>query len=175
MLLDETMKVLKGAGWYEGRKIDISEHIKFLEDMGYEVFDSLKLWLEEFGDLKIVLEDELFDDELFDDEDDDNTIEYSTCIREIIGRYNKNVNVDKEAEEKTIPVAEIDNKEILVYISESGKFYTYEGLFNSNTDNFLNSTFAHEHCERPLTWREIGKSDCLDSYLEKMAQKNNIR
>lgn len=160
MLLDETKKILEEAGWYEGRKIDISEHIKFLEDMGYEVFDALKKWLEEFGDLKIVLEDETFDDE-----DDDYTTEYSTCIKEIIGGYGRNMNQDEKSEEKTIPVAELDNNGILVYISESGKFYTYEGLFNSNTDNLLNSTFAHYNCERPLTWIELGKDDHLDRYL----------
>ncbi|WP_459480883.1 SUKH-3 domain-containing protein [Clostridium saccharoperbutylacetonicum] len=166
MLLEETKKILKEAGWYEGRKIDISEHIKFLEDMGYEVFDALKKWLEEFGDLKIILEDEPFDD-------DNNyyTVEYSTCIKEIIGSYKKNINQDEKAEEKTIPVAEIANNEILVYISESGKFYTYEGLFDSNTDNFFNSTFAHDHCERPLTWIELGKDDHLDRYLEKSGQQ----
>lgn len=131
MLFDETKKILEEAGWYEGRKIDISEHIKFLEDRGYEVFDALKKWLEEFGDLKIVLEDEPFDDD-----DDDYTTEYSTCIKEIIGSYKINMNQDEKAEEKTIPVAEIANNEILAYISESGKFYTYEGLLNSNTDNF---------------------------------------
>ena len=42
MLLEETKKVLKDAGWYEGRKIDISKHVEFLEDMGYEVFEEYK-------------------------------------------------------------------------------------------------------------------------------------
>jgi len=166
MLFEETRKILEEAGWYEGRKIDISEHIKFLEGMGYEVFDALKKWLEEFGDLKIILEKERFDDD-----DEDYTEEYSTCIKEIIAPYKRKLNQDEKAEEKTIPVAEIANNGILVYIAESGKFYTYEGLFNSNTDNFLNSTFAHDHCERPLTWREIGKDDHLDRYLEKSRQQ----
>lgn len=166
MLFDETKKILEEAGWYEGRKIDISEHIKFLEDRGYEVFDALKKWLEEFGDLKIVLKDEPFDDE-----DDDYTTEYSTCIREIIGGYERNMNQDEKAEEKTIPVAEIANNEILAYISESGKFYTYEGLLNSNTDNFWNGRFGKTRVERPLTWREIGKDDHLDRYLEKSRQQ----
>ncbi|AQR94244.1 SUKH-3 domain-containing protein [Clostridium saccharoperbutylacetonicum] len=166
MLFEETKKILEEAGWYEGRKIDISEHIKFLEDMGYEVFDAVKKWLEEFGDLKIVLEDELFDD----DDDDDYTMEYSTCIKEIIGPYKKNINQDKKAGEKTIPVAEIANNEILAYIGESGEFYTYEGLLNSNTDNFWNSRFANTRVERPLTWIELGKDDHLERYLEKSGQ-----
>ncbi|AQR94249.1 SUKH-3 domain-containing protein [Clostridium saccharoperbutylacetonicum] len=165
MLFEETKKILEEAGWYEGRKIDISEHIKFLEDMGYEVFDALKKWLEEFGDLKIVLEDEPFDDD-----DDDYTVEYSTCIREIIQRYKENINQDEEAEEKTIPVAEIANNGILAYIAESGKFYTYEGLLNSNTDNFWNSNFGNTNVERPLTWGELGEDDHLDRYLEKSRQ-----
>jgi hypothetical protein len=167
MLLEETKKILEEAGWYEGRKIDISEHIKFLEDMGYEVFDALKNWLKEFGDLRVVLKNEPFDEE----EEDENLTEHSTCIRNIIQRYKENINQDDKAGEKTIPVADIENRGVLVYISESGKFYTYEGLFNSNTDNFLNSTFAHDHCERPLTWRELGKDDHLDWYLEKSKQQ----
>ncbi|AQR94252.1 SUKH-3 domain-containing protein [Clostridium saccharoperbutylacetonicum] len=134
--------------------------------MGYEVFDALKKWLEEFGDLKIILEDEPFDDD-----DDYYTVEYSTCIKEIIGSYKKNINQDEKVEEKTIPVAEIANNEILAYISESGKFYTYGGLLNSDTNNFWNSNFGNTHVERPLTWRELGKDDHLDRYLEKSGQQ----
>ncbi|WFD08958.1 SUKH-3 domain-containing protein [Tepidibacter hydrothermalis] len=161
MLLEETKRVLKKAGWYEGRKIDISEHIKFLQNMGYEVFDALKKFLEEYGDLKIVLEYEPFDED-----DDENTMEYSTYIKDIIGPYKKNINQDKKVGEKTIPIAEIANGEILAYISESGEFYTYEGLLNSNDYKFWNSRFGDQRGERPLTWRELGKNDNIDWYLK---------
>lgn len=150
MLLEETKKVLMDAGWYEGRKIDISKHIEFLEDMGYEVFDELKKFLQEFGDLKIILEE----DDPIDPEE--NTIEYSTCIIDIVSGWGRNINKDKRAGEKTIPVAKLDNGYILAYISESGRFYTFEGLFNSNTDKFWNCLFGGER-ERPLTWRELEK------------------
>lgn len=152
MLLEETKKVLKQAGWYEGRKIDISKHIEFLEDKGYEVFDELKKFIEEFGDLKIILEDEYALDP------EENTIEYSTCIIDIIRNLKKNINQDRKAGEKTIPVAELDNREILVYISESGKFYTFEGFWNSNTDKFWNCLFGGER-ERPLNWIELERAN----------------
>lgn len=150
MLLEETKKVLKEAGWYEGRKIDISRHIEFLKSKGYEVFDELEKFLQEFGDLKIILED----NDALDPEE--NTIEYSTCIIDIIGEDDRSLNQDKKAGEKTIPVAELYNKDILVYISESGKFYTFEGFWNSDTDKLWNCTFGGER-ERPLNWMELEK------------------
>lgn len=162
MLHEETKKVLKEAGWYEGRKIDISSHVKFLEDMGYEVFDALKVFLEEFGDLKIIIEYE----PMFEG-DDENTVEYSTCIEEIISPYKRNINQDRKVGERTIPIANIANKEIMAYISESGKFYTYEGLLNSDTNNFWNSLFGPGRGEKPLTWRELGINDTIEWYLNK--------
>ncbi|EJS11482.1 hypothetical protein IKS_05370 [Bacillus cereus VDM062] len=42
---NKKIEELKKAGWYEGRKIDISENVKFLEERGFEVFESAKKFI----------------------------------------------------------------------------------------------------------------------------------
>ncbi len=49
MLEDRTKKLLKKAGWYEGRKIDITKQIEYLEKSGYKVFEAARNFMEEFG------------------------------------------------------------------------------------------------------------------------------
>ncbi|PEA81595.1 hypothetical protein COL60_24935, partial [Bacillus pseudomycoides] len=75
---NKTIEELKKAGWYEGRKIDISENVKFLEERGFEVFESAKKFMEEFGELRINVETIR--------PDGSKTIsEHTTCIKEVIG------------------------------------------------------------------------------------------
>ncbi|WP_283688853.1 SUKH-3 domain-containing protein [Clostridium perfringens] len=49
----KTFEILKKVGWYEGRKIDIEEIVKFLESKGYYVHKKAKKFIEEFGMLNI--------------------------------------------------------------------------------------------------------------------------
>ena len=57
---NKTIEVLKEAGWYEGRKIDISENVKFLEERGFEVFESAKRFMEQFKEVIGVLDSRAF-------------------------------------------------------------------------------------------------------------------
>ncbi|SDF83305.1 SUKH-3 immunity protein [Paenibacillus sp. cl6col] len=41
-LSNETVKILRDAGWYEGRKIDIKEIEENLEKLGYTIFPEVK-------------------------------------------------------------------------------------------------------------------------------------
>lgn len=45
---------LRKAGWYEGRKIDVSHFEKRFSEQGFDFFPAARRFLEEFGDLKIV-------------------------------------------------------------------------------------------------------------------------
>ena len=47
-------EILVRAGWFENRKIDITDYVKILESAGYEVFDAARKFLEEFGELNII-------------------------------------------------------------------------------------------------------------------------
>lgn len=49
----EVLKQLKKAGWYEGRKKDISKYVSFLERNGNSVHQTVKNFLEEFGGLDV--------------------------------------------------------------------------------------------------------------------------
>ena len=54
LLNDKTLKILKGAGWYSGRKINYLVKMKKLENEGYESFEYAHQIMEEIGELKIV-------------------------------------------------------------------------------------------------------------------------
>ncbi|WP_180230678.1 SUKH-3 domain-containing protein, partial [Bacillus pseudomycoides] len=75
---NKTIEGLKKAGWYEGRKIDISENVKFLEERGFEVFESAKKIMEEFGELRINVE-------TIRPDGSKKISKHTTCIKEVIG------------------------------------------------------------------------------------------
>jgi hypothetical protein len=56
MLEENAIKLLIRDGWYENRKIDITNQIKSFKDNGYEMFDAAYIFLQEYGDLKFKLQ-----------------------------------------------------------------------------------------------------------------------
>lgn len=53
MLINIAKQQLRKAGWYEGRKIDLSKFEEEYAKLGCELFPAAKKFLEEFGDLDI--------------------------------------------------------------------------------------------------------------------------
>lgn len=53
MLTDIAKQQLRKAGWYEGRKIDLTKFEEQYAKIGCELFPAARKFLEEFGDLKI--------------------------------------------------------------------------------------------------------------------------
>jgi len=49
---NNTVKLLKQAGWFEGRLIDTSSFEKLLEEKGFPLFPSITEFLSQFGGLK---------------------------------------------------------------------------------------------------------------------------
>ncbi|PEJ66356.1 hypothetical protein CN680_28235 [Bacillus pseudomycoides] len=123
---NKTIEELKKAGWYEGRKIDISENVKFLEERGFEVFESAKKFMEEFGELRINVETIR--------PDGSKTIsEHTTCIKEVIGVLDSSCfGLEDFIDDKVIPVGSLYNFEIDLYISESGKIFESTGWAGEN-------------------------------------------
>lgn len=130
MLEQTTIKLLKRAGWYENRKIDITNHIKSLKDNGYEIFDAAYTFLQEYGDLKFTLQCE-FRGKISEDI-------HSTCYDDMKYYYEHNANYNEKVGERTIPVCRLDSGEYIVCISESGKFFISEGMWANDTENFWN-------------------------------------
>ena len=126
----KTIEILKEAGWYEGRRIDITEQIKVLQERGFIVFDDAKKFLEEFGELTIIDRTE----------EDDGVFEniHETVLEEVISDYNSGVFKLKYVEEKTLPIGYIHNGEMYLWISESGKFYIDRGFIAESVEEMWN-------------------------------------
>ena len=58
----ELEEVLKKAGWYEGRNIDIEEDIREMECEGLVFNEKAKEFLREYGNLKITVESEFLNE-----------------------------------------------------------------------------------------------------------------
>ena len=119
---NKAIEELKKAGWYEGRKIDISENIKFLEERGFEVFESAKKFMEEFGELRINVE------KIWPDGVTKQISKHTTCIKEVIGVLNSSFfGLEDYINEKVIPIGALYDFEINLYISESGRIFEATG------------------------------------------------
>ncbi|WP_063915660.1 SUKH-3 domain-containing protein [Paenibacillus elgii] len=128
-LSNETLKILRDAGWYEGRRIDIKEIEDNLEELGYIVFPEVKSFLAEFGNLEI--------------EDTINDETHNTSIR--FTNYDDNGSFkseEKYAGEKLVPVGMIDSGNLVLFVSESGRVYCSTGKLGENAkeawENLIN-------------------------------------
>lgn len=65
MFSDKVLGILKSSGWKPCRKVDTNKFVKILEAEGYTVYNSVLIFLESFGNLRIVFPS-LFKDENFD-------------------------------------------------------------------------------------------------------------
>ena len=132
----KTIEVLKDAGWYEGRKIDIAENVKFLEERGFEVLESAKKFMEEFGELEINIEEIEGDGTI-------RVIEHTTCIEEVVGTFDSEFfGLERYISEKVMPVGRLYNYEMDIYISESGRVFKNTGWLGDSVweawDNIIN-------------------------------------
>ncbi|WP_252243957.1 MULTISPECIES: SUKH-3 domain-containing protein [unclassified Clostridium] len=133
---NKTIEVLKNAGWYEGRKIDISENIKFLEERGFEVLESAMKFMEEFGELKINVGKIRRDGSK-------KISKHSTCIKETVGVLdNSCFGLSKYVDEKVTLIGELYSSEIRLFISESGRVFDSIGWVGDSVweafDNIIN-------------------------------------
>ena len=161
MLEDKTIKLLKKAGWYEGRKIDITKQVEFLQKEGYEVFDAAKKFLEEYGELNMKVD---YIDYEGEKDYDEHTTDFDTMSFYWKGCYN----YDEKAGEKTIPVCNLFRSEFIVCISESGKLFIDMGMIAEDSDGFWNGKLG-EFKGGFLHWEDYraGKEFKLSGYKNK--------
>ena len=139
MLEDRTKKLLKKAGWYEGRKIDITKQVEYLEKAGYEVFEAARNFMEEFGELTIRAKYIGFQEkESYD--------EHSTKYDELSFYCEDCDNYDENAGVKTIPICELFKGEFVVCLSDSGNFFKDQGIRAEGSDNFWNGILGEYKC-----------------------------
>lgn len=151
MLNEVAKQQLEKAGWYEGRKIDITEQVKFLENLGYEVFDAAKKFMEEYGELDIN-DKSMFMGKVHIDH-------HTTCIKDLFvhipNREIEKYDIDEKVGQKTVPVV-IFSEQVYVYISEAGNFYNNRGLKACNSDELWNDKYG-DTSHFILMWDEIAE------------------
>lgn len=141
----EVLETLMRAGWYEGRKIDVTEQLKRYEACGFEIFDALPKFLEEFDKLyfckyrtfneykKEMLKNnysshipnrDYFDAEkaMYIDKEEYDTPEK---VKAIINNR-QYTRIAKELKERFVPIGQAY---IDLYLTESGKIYMDVGPF----------------------------------------------
>ncbi|MED0946461.1 SUKH-3 domain-containing protein [Bacillus mycoides] len=124
---NKTIEELKKAGWYEDRKIDISENVKFLEERGFEVFESAKKFMEEFGELQFNVE------RIWPDGVTKDISKHNTCIKEVIGVLDSSCfGLEDFIDDKVIPVGSLHDFGLNLFISESGRLFKSTGWVGDN-------------------------------------------
>lgn len=151
MLNEVAATQLKKAGWYESRKIDITEQVKFLESLGYEVFGAAKKFMEEYGELDIN-DKSIFMGKVHVDH-------HTTCIKDLFYgdpiRGIEKYDIDEKVGQKTIPIV-IFSDQVYIYISEDGRLYNNRGLKACNNDELWNDKYG-DTSHFILKWDEIAE------------------
>lgn len=113
-----TLEILEQAGWYEGRKIDISGIEENLKSIGYKLSEEAREFLREFGKLTIIDNDKRMHstDESFGD----------------YFKHSKFKWVENYAGENMVLVGEIYDGNMLLFISDSGKVCSETGKLGDN-------------------------------------------
>ncbi|MGG4496794.1 SUKH-3 domain-containing protein [Brevibacillus reuszeri] len=111
---EQTINILAKAGWYEGREIDISDTITFLESKGYQVFPCVIEALAEYGGLECLYKRPDGSDESF---------HFRTM--EVYGDYYDKEDfedIERRVQEPLIAIGEA-YRYMNMFMSESGKVY----------------------------------------------------
>jgi hypothetical protein len=120
--------VLEASGWFAGRKIDTAALIELYRSYGYEVFPAVLRFIEEFGRLEIIVPSP-------DGQEDGTDERHHTDPELVVGDYYRHGRFAAEenyAGERLIPVGEVCNENLLLFVSESGKIYHSTGKLGDN-------------------------------------------
>lgn len=145
MLIDIAKQQLRKAGWYEGRKIDLTKYEEAYAKIGCELFPAARKFLEEYGDLHFYDKCEALDLKKGYYINESSTELVYCCSRR-----------DNELEEmvenlfgqKTLRVGLIDCGNIYISISEDGRFFVnwyFDGLRAENSDQLWNEYYGEDY------------------------------
>lgn len=146
MLTETAKQQLQKAGWYEGRKIDVSHYEKKFTELGYEFFPAAYNFFEEFGDLYI--KDKYWSISV------KNTVTVNESTTELMYldeyTFSDCDTFIENVGQKVVPAAIIDYMNIEIFISEDGKFYEHPNCYSDgelraeNSDQFWNEYYGTE-------------------------------
>lgn len=157
MLTDIAKQQLRKAGWYEGRKIDITKYEEEYAKIGCELFPAARKFLEEYGDLDI-------QDKYISPVKDKNGNPTTSINRSLINVANCCGHRDRKLEEmvdklfgqKILRVGLIAHGNIFIYISEDGRFFVnwyFDGLWAENSDQLWNEYYGEEYGR--ASWEDL--------------------
>ncbi|WP_458121864.1 SUKH-3 domain-containing protein [Paenibacillus sp. Z6-24] len=127
-LSDETRDILLQAGWNPNNKVELTETIKFLEEMGYQIFDPVVDTLRLFGGVEYKFKHP------------DGSLEtFHFNPEEVVGDYYEKEDFEEFEErvkEPLIIIGEAYRGNLIMFISKSGKVFGKNGysLFKFGDD-----------------------------------------
>ena len=157
MLTDIAKQQLRKAGWYEGRKIDLSKYEEAYAEVGCKLFPAARKFLEEYGDLDI--QDKYISTATYENGDhfiviNRSIIDVAYCC------YPRDLELEKMVDElfhqKILRVGAIDHGNIDIYISEDGRFFVnwyFDGLWAENSDQLWNEYYGEEYGR--ASWEDL--------------------
>ena len=157
MLTDIAKQQLRKAGWYEGRKIDLSKYEEAYAEVGCKLFPAARKFLEEYGDLDI--QDKYISTATYENGDhfiviNRSLIDVAYCC------YPRDLELEKMVDElfhqKILRVGAIDHGNIDIYISEDGRFFVnwyFDGLWAENSDQLWNEYYGEEYGK--ASWEDL--------------------
>ena len=153
MLIEIAKQQLRKAGWYEGRKIDLTKYEEEYAKLGLKLFPAARKFLEEFGDLDI-------QDKYLSTSTDKNGNRILIINRSVTGIpyccFKPSQEIIDKVGKNILPVGLIDHGNIYIYISTDGKIYTnwYNiGLWAENADQLWNEYYGED--EGWATWDDL--------------------
>ena len=157
MLTDIAKQQLRKAGWYEGRKIDLTKYEEAYAEVGCKLFPAARKFLEEYGDLDI--QDKYISTATYENGDhfiviNRSLIDVAYCC------YPRDLELEKMVDElfhqKILRVGAIDHGNIDIYISEDGRFFVnwyFDGLWAENSDQLWNEYYGEEYGR--ASWEDL--------------------
>lgn len=129
-LSDETRDILLQAGWNPNNKVELTETVKFLKAMGYQVFNPVVDALSQFGGVEYK----------FNHPDGSlETLHFSP--QEVVGDYYEKEDFEEfelRVKEPLVVIGEAYRGNLIMFISKSGKVFGKNGysLFKFGDDIF---------------------------------------
>ncbi len=179
----QVLKILKAAGWYEGRKIDVSEQLKLYEECGFEVFDILPRFLEEFDGIHF---DDIrhFEENREADYYSNKEIVKRNCFdiryilsweliglenspeskRKIVNRY---CGIKGHINEKYVPIGHTGQMEYSLYLTETGKIVSDIGVKGMSIEEAIKNIVL---CCGKCPWEDFNQNFSKLTYEQVISQ-----
>ncbi len=156
---ETTVEILKKAGWYPNRKIDITELIELYEKRGFEIFPAAKKFLEKYGllDVYCPINPKYPEEDIIKYHFSRYYLYTTNMISGLNGMLSRDYISEYEeeyVEEKLVVVGSLNKHQDLM-ISESGKLFTEYGFYGNNAEEFWDRILNHSIVTQWTQWDEF--------------------